>query len=131
MNFPLDIQWIGPFPKWSKHLRAPGPVGPATQALRAQMLRRLAKRPNPLNIQGEIRWLRGKSIEYEREPLRLRDLINGKKDFAIFLTMTQISKFREKKLFVDVLSYNYCFYFNLGSAACGVLGSRAMLYVVL
>ena len=41
--------------------------------------------PNPLNIQGEIRWLRGKSIEYEREPLRLRDLIKGKRDFFMLL----------------------------------------------
>ena len=39
------------------------------------------RRPNPLNTQGGIRWLRGKSIEYEREPLRLRDLIKGKREF--------------------------------------------------
>ena len=94
MDFPLSQRispWIfngfgnglanefPPFPKPSKHLRArAGAAGPGgTQ--RAQMLRPLGERtnplPNPLNIQGEIRWLRGKSIEYEREPLRLRDLI--------------------------------------------------------
>ena len=49
-----------------------------------------------MNIQGEIRWLRGKSIEYEREPLRLRDLIKGKKEFLLLLFDRRLSDLAPK-----------------------------------
>ena len=57
----------------------PGP-GPGPQ--RAKTLRRLGKRSNPLNIQRENRWQRGKSTEYSLKRLRLRDLIKGKRDLV-------------------------------------------------
>ena len=59
----------------------PGP-GPGPRDPRAKTLRPLGKRSNPLNIQRENRWQRGKSTEYSLKRLRLRDLIKGKRDFV-------------------------------------------------
>ena len=55
----------------------PGP-GPGPRDPRTKTLRPLGKRSNPLNIQRENRWQRGKSTEYSLKRLRLRDLIKGK-----------------------------------------------------
>ena len=60
------------FARWG-----PGP-GPGPRDPRAKTLRPLGKRSNPLNIQRENRWQRGKSTEYSLKRLRLRDLIKRK-----------------------------------------------------
>ena len=64
------------FARWG-----PGP-GPGPRDPRAKTLRPLGKRSNPLNIQRENRWQRGKSTEYSLKRLRLRDLIKGKRNFV-------------------------------------------------
>ena len=87
------IQWIFPsanefLPGYSLDLSFSQAVeafaragsGTGAPSSRAQMLRRLRKTTNPLNIQGEIRWLRENPLNF-----REKELVKLPKFFELLL----------------------------------------------